>query len=626
MTADHPYLPIERHAAIGDRRTAALVGADGTIDWCCLPDFDGDVIFGALLDSARGGAWRVGPAERSPGEQRYVENSAVAETRWSAEDWELELVDAMPWPERAPDDARAAQRLILRRLRCLRGSPACVIELQPRHMFGAPVPVKTSDRWHGTEGDGDGGRWLGFWASDPAITQQLETGSRAEVRLNPGETLWMLLGEREEPADWSVGRAQAALEQTLDAWNRWVSRHPFLGPYRAAVIRSVLTIRLLSHQASGGQVAAPTCSLPEKIGGERNYDYRYAWIRDSSLALAILAVMGDLKGAEHYMDWLAQLDSASEMPLQVLYGLDGRCALPESKHADLDGYRASRPVRFGNDAFGQFQLDSLGYFADCAHIYLEQGGAWKPAYWDLVERVARFTAENWQRMDNGIWELDQMRHYVSSKAMSWVVLDRACKIAGMLGVAAPHDWRNVMDAIHADVMARGWSESRQAFRQHYDSDELDASVLLLANMGFLPADHPRMVATVATIRAELEQDGFVWRFHPRTLGHADAPLDALEGAFLPCTFWLASVLARLFGTSHAREVLDRVEQRFGTLGLFPEELDPASGAALGNMPLLFSHAEHLKAVMDYAKSRPITHAAMAAGKLVRGGLRLAGRA
>jgi GH15 family glucan-1,4-alpha-glucosidase len=365
-------------------------------------------------------------------------------------------------------------------------------------------------------------------------------------------------------------------------------------------------------------VASPTCSLPEKIGGDRNYDYRYAWIRDSSLALAIIAVMGDLKAAEQYMDWLAKLDSSNDMPLQVLYGIDGRCHIPESEFDSLSGYRDSRPVRFGNHAFSQFQLDSMGYLADCALIYLRQGGSWKPEYWTMIERIANFTAANWERMDSGIWELSEERHYVSSKAMSWVVLERACRIAKELSsVQAPARWLAAMEAIHAQIMERGWSESQQAFRQHYDGDELDASVLLLVTMEFLPAEHPRIASTVAAVRKHLERDGFVWRFHPRSLGHPEMPLDGMEGAFLPCSFWLASALARMGQVDEVEQILDNVDAAFGQLGIYPEEVDPSTGTALGNMPLLFSHAEYLKAVMDYAKAKPMDHMLLAAGMMAR---------
>ena len=360
---------------------------------------------------------------------------------------------------------------------------------------------------------------------------------------------------------------------------------------------------------------SPTTSLPEQIGGSRNYDYRYAWVRDSSLALAILAVLGDMPSAERYMDWLADLDSRTEMPLQVLYGIDGRCEAPEHEVQGAAGYRDSRPVRVGNHAAQQFQLDSLGYLADCAEIYLAQGGGWKLAYTGLLQRITDFTAANWQRPDYGIWELDTPAHYVSSKAMAWVVLDRACKIHERLGLPVPAHWPGAAQAIHAELMERGWCEARGAFRQHYDTDELDASTLLISTMGVLPDDHERVVANIAAIQRELTRDGFVWRFHARSPGEGDERLDQQESAFLPCTFWMASALARLGRTDEARALIQKVEDAFAPLHLFSEEYDPHLRQALGNYPLLFTHAEHLKAVMDLSKAEPLAMAAMLAGKL-----------
>jgi GH15 family glucan-1,4-alpha-glucosidase len=610
------YLPIERHAVIGDRRTAAVTGADGRINWWCLPNFDGNVVFGALLDAERGGCWELGPEPSLLGHQEYIDDTAVARTTWSTEGWELELTDAMLWPERSETDPNAGRRVLLRRLRCAKGEAPCAMALVPCDALGAPSAIKGAAGWVGSEEHH--ADWLGWWISDPVMARQMRESPRATFRLQQGQCLWTVLGVREDPDVWNEHRAETALNDTIAVWGRWSSKHPFWGPRRDAVLRSVRTIRLLSFEPSGSQVAAPTCSLPEKIGSNRNYDYRYAWIRDSSLALAILAVFGDLDAAERYMDWLAKLDTSNEMPIQVVYGINGEHEIPERQLDDFEGYCASRPVRFGNQAAKQFQLDSLGYFADCALIYLQQGGKWKPEYWHLIARIAEFTAINWQRKDNGIWELDEMRHYVSSKAMSWVVLERASRIATELGsIQVPAHWKTAMEQIHADVMQRGWSEPLQAFRQHYESDDLDASVLLLATMGFLPADHPRIVSTVAAIRRHLERDGFVWRFHPGSVGKPDLPLNGLEGAFLPCTFWLASTLARSGQHEEAKAILDRVDKAFGQLGIYPEEIDPDTGAALGNMPMIFSHAEHLKAVMDYAKSGSFTFLEMAMGKMAR---------
>jgi GH15 family glucan-1,4-alpha-glucosidase len=609
-----PYLPIERHAVIGDRRSAAMVGADGRIDWWCLPNFDGDVIFGALLDAQRGGGWHLGPRSGELGVQNYIDDSAVVTTSWSSAREELELVDAMLWPDRANDHPDAHRRVLLRRLRSVRGDIPCVMELAPRDMFGSTVLIKTTAN---AQAEVDNARWLGFWASDAGLAEQVAVNSHISFTLKEGDAIWMVLGDHELPSLWSIDAAEKALNDTIASWSQWASRHPYVGPRKDAVRRSVMTIRLLSFQPNGSQVAAPTCSLPEKIGGSRNYDYRYAWIRDSSLALAIQAVFGDLEAAEKYMDWLAQLGSSTEMPLQVIYKINGECDIGEKKLDELDGYCGSKPVLFGNGAAKQFQLDSLGYLADCALIYLQQGGHWKQAYWDLIYRIADFTANNWQHKDNGIWELSEQRHYVTSKVMSWVVLERACSIAKKLGAEVPSTWENTMEQIHADVMQRGWSEVRQSFRQHYDSDDLDASVLLMINMKFMPADHPRSIATVKAIREDLEKDGFVWRFHPRSLGKDNMSLDGLENAFLPCTFWLASALARQGEQDEAEKILDRVDEAFGELGIYPEEIEPESRAARGNMPMIFSHAEHMKAVMDYAKASPLTFMELAAGKVAR---------
>lgn len=260
----------------------------------------------------------------------------------------------------------------------------------------------------------------------------------------------------------------------------------------------------------------------------------------------------------------------------------------------------------------------MGYLLDCTHIYLQQGGKWKPEYWDLIKRIAAFTVANWRRKDNGIWELHEQHHYVSSKVMSWVILDRACRVAEELKVTySIEKWKQGMGKIHDEVMDRGRSESLQAFRQHYDSDDLDASVLLMATMDFLPADHPRMVSTVKAVRQHLEKDGFLWRFHPRSQGKPEMPLDGMEGAFLPCTFWLASTLARQGHHGEAEAILNRVDGAFDRLGIYPEEVDPQTNTALGNMPMVFSHAEHLKAVMDYAKSGVLTKMEMMVGKLAR---------
>jgi GH15 family glucan-1,4-alpha-glucosidase len=376
-----------------------------------------------------------------------------------------------------------------------------------------------------------------------------------------------------------------------------------------------MAVRLLGYAPTGALVAAPTTSLPERVGGDRNYDYRLAWVRDASLSLAILSLLGDTTAAQGYMDWLAGLDSSTDSPLQVVYRVDGRIDVTQQERTDIAGYRESRPVRFGNHAFEQRQLDSLGYFNDCALVYLDHGGAWSDAYWTVVQAAADYTVANWRLPDSGIWELPAEQHYVSSKVMSWVTLERAIQIARKTGHRTDIDrWAAEAEVIHQEVMDHGWSDRLGAFTQRYEADTLDAAALLIPVMGFLPGDHPRVVATTDRIAETLAIDGLVHRFvASETPGHPDLPLGEFEGAFLPCTFWLATAYAKDGRAESAERILQKVEESVGDLGLLAEEIDARSGAFLGNTPLLFSQVEYVRAVMEVAKARPIDRARMMLG-------------
>ncbi|RUL87947.1 glycoside hydrolase family 15 protein [Tautonia sociabilis] len=605
-----PYPPVEQHGVIGDRRTAALVAADGTIDWLCLPDYDGPSLFGALLDAERGGYWRVGPPGPVSGRQRYLGESGALLTSWSSGDHELELTDVMAWPgDRSSDEGR---RAVIRRLSATRGDSPAVLGIWPRVDFDRPIacePASGGLVLHLAEHN------LGLWAS--GSVEPTEGGACGSFHLREGEEFWAVLVLGETPDRWSVDRARDAMEEAIRYWTGWLDGLTYIGPRRERVRRTALTVHLLGYAPQGSLVAAPTTSLPARIGGDQNWDYRYAWVRDASLSLAVLALLGDTEMARRYMDWLSGLGSSTDAPLQVLYGIRGEADLTERSRADLEGYRGSRPVRFGNHAYNQVQLDSLGYFNDCALVYLEQGGRWREEYWRLASRVAQHVARTWTRPDHGIWELDRQRHYVSSKVMAWVALERASRIAERIGredeAAA---WRPVMEAIHAEVMDRGWSEPLGAFRQHYDGEGLDASALLIPVMGFLPADHPRVLATTERIVERLVIDGFVYRFEPReTLGPAAQPLGDHEGSFLPCTFWLATAYAKAGRANDADAVLDRAEGVTGQHGLLAEGFDPLSGAVRGNSPLLFSHVEYVRAVVETAKARPLDKARLMVGRM-----------
>lgn len=594
------YPPIQKHGVIGDRRTAALVAADGTMDWLCLPDYDSRPVFGALLDVHRGGWWRLGPSDIVLGEQQYLPHTALLLTTWRDPNYELELTDAMAWPEDERPPKRDAARVVIRRLRCLRGLAPCLMQWHLRDGFDqAP-------------GEGpDGGRTYRTSSGTLSLATATALQKNGTLRDSPfllgaGEEAWAVLALGEH-SYWTDEAVAATLEETATYWRRWVRHIAYTGPRAAAIERSAVTVHLLSHAPTGSLVAAPTTSLPERLGGDRNYDYRYAWIRDASLSLAILAVLGDRLAAQRYMDWIATLESSTDSPLQVLYRLDGGTDVTEIQRQDLAGYRQSRPVRFGNHAYQQRQHDSMGYFVDCAAVYLEQGGEWREEYWRLIQRITDYVIRTWNKPDSGIWEMGNEQHYVSSKVMSWVALERAVKIAGRLGREEQiPQWRAVMKTIHDDVMRRGWSSRLGAFRQRYEAETLDASVLLIPVMGFLSAKHPRVLSTMDRLEKSLTRDGLVYRYDPQALPTpTPLPLGAYEGAFLPCTFWLATAYAMAGRIEQADALLRRAEAVAGELGLFSEEADGATSTFLGNMPLVFAQVEYVRAVMEVAKARPL---------------------
>jgi GH15 family glucan-1,4-alpha-glucosidase len=591
------YPDIAHLAVISDRRTAAIIGSEGSVHWLCLPAFDGVPVFGRLLDAERGGYWRLGPAIEAAGSQRYLQYNNVLLTSWQSQDSEVELTDAMMLSADAWLPQQPQRQGLLRRLHCLRGAVSCRMELIARDGFGpgciiSPVPGGLELRVAGFA--------MGLWTSH-AVEPDWH-GVIGGFTLAEGESFWAILGIANDPGGWSPGQAAKALEGTIRYWEEWSKRYDYRGPRRSGVFRSALSIELLSFAPTGALVAAATSSLPERIGGDRNYDYRYAWIRDASMAIATLSVLGDLESAERYLNWLAGLDSSTEMPLQVLYRVDGGTDIEEHAHQHIAGYLGSRPVRFGNNAYCQRQIDCFGYLADCADIYLLRGGRWSSKYEELICRIADYIVANWRKPTNGIWERDKERHYVSSKVMSWTTLKRALDFAERAGTEGRlRQWRATMMQIHADVMQHGWSDGLQAFRQHYGEDTLDASSLLIPLMGFLEPTHPRVIATVSRIEEDLMIDGLVYRFRPEA---SDLPMGRFEGAFLPCCFWLAAVYAMMDRRSDAEAMLDRVERLAGGSGLFSEEADGRSRLLLGNLPMIFSHAEYARAVLQLSGEWP----------------------
>lgn len=595
-----PYPSIGNHAVTGDRRTAVLTAADGTVDWMCLPDYDGASIFSTILDAQRGGFWRLGPSVPITGAQRYLDHSPAAITYWKTETGEMELTDLMLWPEEDRQSDRQTRRVLVRRLRCTSGEMSYAMHVRPRYDFdedAAIRPLKDGICFdvHGLS--------LSLWTSFDL--KQTEQGIEASGTLYDGEELWAVLALHEAPGDWTQDKAREAFDETVRYWHDWQTRLTYKGPRSRHMEHSALMIHLLGYAPDGSMVASPTTSLPERIGGRHNYDYRFAWVRDASLSIAGLALLGDNETSTRYLDWLSSLKSSTDVPLQVVYHTSGGTTLKERHRTDIAGYRGSLPVRFGNRASNQTQLGSLGYFCDCALIHLEQGGRWKPAYTELVKRVADYTARHWHEPDSGIWELPGNEQYTSSKVMSWVVMDRAIKIAEETGHGkATDNWKRQRQAIFDDVMEHGWSDKQQSFVQRYGAEALDASELLIPVMGFLPPNHERVRKTVDRIVEVLSIDGLVYRFEPLESPVSNPlPLGEFEGSFLPCTFWLATAYAVAGRTLEADNILNRAESLTEAVGLFSEEADARSNELLGNYPLLFSQVEYVRAALALDQAR-----------------------
>lgn len=603
MNRLHPafavFPPIERHGVIGDRRTGALVAADGTVDWFCVPNFDCVPIFGALLDPERGGYFRVGPKETRLGEQHYLESCATLVTTWSAEG--IEIADVMAWPHDEPPAEAHGKRVILRRLSAIRNTTVC-LELEPRRDFREMPHAREKTVFQFADGA------LGLWASFPVESR--EDGAYAQLVLKSGEEHWIAIGWNLDPSEWAVKRAVETFASAGAYWTSWCAglkiKHG--GEREAALRRAAITVQLLSSSRDDSALAALTTSLPERIRGDRNYDYRCAWVRDASLSLAMLARMGKEEEVQRYLEWLCELESDVKCPLKVCYRFDGSTVNDEEEVPGVRGYRDSRPVHRGNRAVKQIQYGSLGFLMDCVRIYFDEGGPWEEHFWHLLQRVASYVTENWQNEDNGIWELVEKTHHVASRVMCWVVLERASHIARKTG----HDseagrWLRAAEDIHAEVMAKGWCESKRSFRQRYGSDALDAATLLIPLMEFLPIDHPCVVDTVTALERELVVDGLLHRFNPKeTPGGGPFSVSEFEGAFLPCVFWHAHVLAKMGRCEAAEAILVRCEKVAGELGIFAEEIDAKAGTFLGNTPLLFAHVEYVRAVVELNKARQRT--------------------
>lgn len=572
-----PTLPISAHALIGNSRGAALVDRAGCIDWACLPRFDSPSCFTALLGDERHGRWSIAPAgglRRST--HRYRDDTLVLETEFDCEDGRVRLVDAMPGAD--------GRNEIVRIVQGLQGSVPMRAACNPRFGYGRHAPhwSRLDDGWLGS-GDADRvAHYAPFAVALDGDTLgadfRIDAGGEAAFGLS-----WFAEDARPQRID-----PQHELRHCEAYWRAWAARCEYRGPHRAMVLRSLITLKALIYQPSGAIIAAPTASLPEAIGGERNWDYRYCWLRDATFTLYALLGNGYADEARAWRDWLVKSVDDHPDDIRVLYAVDGAACTPERIADWLPGYRDSRPVRFGNGAAGQFQLDVRGELMDVLHTAHENGLDLVQDVWATQCALLDDLERRWREPDHGIWEIrGEPRHFVHSKAMAWVAFDRAIRTADRFGLVAPRErWVECRDAIRADIYRHGFDSGRGCFVQRYGSDALDASLLLLPLLGFIRPDHPHALRTLDAVQAELKVDGLLRRYHPRP---AFDGLHGSEGAFLPCSFWLVDGLALAGRQAEAEALFERLLGHANDVGLLPEEVDPVSGEALGNFPQSLTH-------------------------------------
>ena len=572
--------PIEDYALIGDTHTAGLVSREGSIDWLCLPRFDSPACFAALLGDRSNGRWLLAPAGGvQEVRRRYQGDSLVLETEYRTDDGVVRVIDCMPPRHRDPDVARVVEGI--------KGRVRMRMDLTIRFDYGSIVPwVRHEDgALHAVAGPDS------VWLRTPVPVWGENWTTLADFTVAEGERAPFMLTwhASHRPAPRRIDPVQA-LGDTEAWWGEWASGIDYQGGWQDAVIRSLLTLKALTYAPTGGIVAAPTTSLPEQLGGVRNWDYRYCWLRDSTFTLSALMLAGLADEAKAWREWLLRAVAGQPQQMQILYGVAGERRITEQELDWLSGYQGSRPVRIGNAAVNQFQLDVYGEVMDTLHVGRSIGLESDEAAWDLQQALLEFLESNWRQPDEGIWEIrGPRRHFTHSKVMAWVALDRAIKAVELMGHDGPVDrWRAVRRELHDEVCREGYDSGRDSFVQFYGADHLDASLLQIPLVGFLPADDPRVKGTVAAIQRELVVDGLVHRYPPEASQSVDG-LPPGEGTFLACTFWLADNLALMDRREEAVAIYERLLTLRNDVGLLAEEYDPASRRLLGNFPQAFSH-------------------------------------
>ncbi|MBF9071343.1 glycoside hydrolase family 15 protein [Streptacidiphilus fuscans] len=579
---------IEDYALIGDLQTAALVGRDGSIDWLCLPRFDSPSCFAALLGGDEHGHWRIAPTSDGHAPRRsYVGDSLVLQTEWTTATGTVRVIDFMPQRDKTPD--------VIRIVEGVSGEVHMTGEVRLRFDYARIIPWMRRTNHHRVAVAGPDAVWLHCGDGVRTVGKDFATVSTFTVRA--GDRVPFVLSYA--PSHQRQPRrpdAEAELKSTLADWEAWSDRCSAKMADRdhAAVKRSLITLKALTYEPTGGIVAAATAGLPEQIGGARNWDYRFCWLRDSTMTLSALLNAGYRREAEAWHNWLLRAIAGDPADLQTMYGVGGERRLPETVADWLPGYEGSHPVRFGNAAVDQLQLDVYGEVVDTLYLAHQRGITIERHVWGLLRKLLEYLEEHWSDPDEGLWEVrGPRRQFVHSKIMCWVAFDRAVKLADETGLPGPTErWRELRDLIHDDVSARGVDPKRGVFTQYYGGKELDAATLFVVKTGFLPPYDTRVVATVEAIQRELDHDGFVRRYStPEGADQTDAVdgLAGTEGAFLACSYWLADALLAIGRVDQARALFDRVSGLANDLGLISEEWDPLTRRQLGNTPQAFTH-------------------------------------
>ncbi len=588
------YKPISDYGVIGDMHTAALVGLDGSIDWYCAPRFDSPSVFAAILDVRKGGRFQLSPSENFTTKQSYEGDTNVLSTIFESKQGRIKLTDFMPCFMET-GELKGFQE-IHRIVDCVDGELGLRIIFQPRldYARGKTSMLETEEGCTAK----NQGHQVNLASSLKLHVVDKDTLT-SEFKLSKGQRAVFVLKWGRSPAIPATRfETSKKLSRTLSYWKRWVGHVKYQGPFRANVVRSCLVLKLLQYAPTGAMVAAVTTSLPESVGTLRNWDYRYSWIRDNALSVLALSEAGASREALDYARWLINLRRHSKEKLQIMMGIGGEREIPETTLDHLEGYRRSSPVRVGNAASKQLQLDVYGILADYVYFLHTLGWTTGQVYENLVRYSADQAMKEWQSPDSGIWEIRQPKTFVESTMWCYVALDRASKMARELGYDEDWErWEPVRKKIKSHILAEGWSEKKKAFAMVFGGEDLDAANLLMPLVGFLPAKDPKMSATIQRIREELSEDDLIYRYK------VDDGQLGKEGTFTVCSFWMVDCLTRLGKLREAEGLLNQLTKRSNHLGLYSEEIDPKTGEALGNFPQAYTHMGLITASVHLEEAR-----------------------